>query len=90
MTGITGSTGNPVLTAVGSFGHRLVGMPTWRGALNTVYAATMDIPGNTYIGPHGRTELYGWPAPARRSPRSQDPDLARALWERSEELVSRP
>ncbi|MCL2541167.1 MAG: SDR family NAD(P)-dependent oxidoreductase [Nocardioidaceae bacterium] len=88
VSGITGGTGNPFVTAVGAFGQRLVSMPTWRGALNTVYAATMDVPGGGYIGPHGRTELYGWPAPSQRSAHSQDPVLARALWERSEELVA--
>lgn len=84
---ITGSTGNPVVTAIAEWGHNLVGMPTWRGALNTVYAATMDVPGGSYTGPHGRTELYGWPAPAKRSRSAEDADLARALWDRSAELV---
>ena len=65
-------------------------MPAWRGALSPVYAATMDVPGNSYTGPHGRSELYGWPAPARRSRRAEDPELARALWQRSEELVALP
>ncbi|QYJ05702.1 SDR family NAD(P)-dependent oxidoreductase [Nocardioides panacisoli] len=83
---ITGGSGNPVLTWIGHHGHRLVSMPTWRGALCTVYAATMDLPGNSYIGPHGRLELHGWPAPARRSPAARDDALARRLWEVSEEL----
>ncbi|KAA1429392.1 oxidoreductase [Nocardioides antri] len=85
-TNITGGSGHPVLTWIGYHGQRLVSMPAWRGALNTVYAATMDIPGDTYIGPHGRLELHGWPAPARRSKASQDADLARRLWEVSEKL----
>lgn len=88
-TGITGGTGNPVVTAIGHYGHRLVGMPAWRGALCTAYAATMQVPGGTYIGPHGRTELWGWPAPARMSPKVADRALAAALWDRSLELVSR-
>ncbi|WP_278255783.1 hypothetical protein [Nocardioides convexus] len=58
-TGITGSTGNAVLTAIGHHGQRLVSMPAWRGALCTVYAATTDVPGGTYVGPHGRTEPVG-------------------------------
>ena len=61
-------------------------MPAWRGALCTVYAATMDIPGDTYIGPHGRLELHGWPSAARRSCAAQDPALAQRLWEISEKL----
>lgn len=84
---ITGGSGRPVVTAIGDFGHRLVGMPTWRGALCTVFAATTDVPGGSYTGPHGRTEMWGWPAPARRSRRAEDPELARRLWERSVELT---
>jgi NAD(P)-dependent dehydrogenase (short-subunit alcohol dehydrogenase family) len=85
-TGITGSTGSAVKTWIGSLGHRLVGMPAWRGALTTVYAATMDLPGNTYIGPHGLREMQGWPVSVGRSRQASDPDLAKALWAMSEEL----
>jgi len=88
-TKITGGSGNPVVTAIGYYGQKLVGMPAWRGALCTVYAATMDVPSGTYVGPHGRTELWGWPAPARMSRKADDAALAQALWERSLEL-SRP
>ena len=85
-TSITGSTGSGLKTLIGSFGHKLVGMPGWRGALTTVYAATMDVPGNTYIGPDGPREMTGWPVSVGRSRAASDPDLARALWTRSEEL----
>lgn len=88
-TSITSGSGNPVVTAIGHYGQRLVGMPAWRGALCSVYAATMDVPGGTYIGPHGLTELWGWPAPARMSPKAGDDVLAAALWEKSVDL-SRP
>ena len=83
-THITGNTGNPVVTAVGAFGQRLVSMPAWRGALMTVYAATQDVPGDTYIGPHGRLELVGWPAVSARAEAARDAGLARRLWEWSE------
>lgn len=85
-THITGGSGNPVITWIGYHGQRLVSMPAWRGALCTVYAATMDLPGDTYIGPHGRLELHGWPAPARRSRAATDAVLARRLWEVSDKL----
>lgn len=86
-SGIVGKSGRPLLDGIAEWGHHLVGMPTWRGALNSVYAATMDVPGGSYTGPHGRTELYGWPAPARRSPKALDLGMAQALWEKSEELA---
>jgi NAD(P)-dependent dehydrogenase (short-subunit alcohol dehydrogenase family) len=85
-TGITGHTGSRVKTSVGRFGHRLVGMKPWQGALPVLYAATMDVPGNTYVGPHRWREMNGWPTGVGRSQRALDPDLAKALWAESERL----
>jgi NAD(P)-dependent dehydrogenase (short-subunit alcohol dehydrogenase family) len=85
-TGITGSTGSRVKTVVGDFGHRLVGMKAWQGALPTLYAATMDVPGNTYVGPHSFREMRGWVTGVGRSQKALDPELARALWAESERL----
>jgi NAD(P)-dependent dehydrogenase (short-subunit alcohol dehydrogenase family) len=86
-TAITQNTGSRLKTWVGSFGHRLVGMPVRQGALPTVYAATMDVPGNTYIGPHRIHELTGWPRAVGRSVRATDPDLAKQLWAVSESMT---
>lgn len=86
-TAITGSTGNALKTWVGSWGHRLVGMSARQGALTTLYAATMDLPGNTYIGPDGFMEMRGWPTEVGRSDTALDAELARGLWDRSEELT---
>jgi len=86
-TSITGNTGNRFKTWVGSWGHRLVGMPAAKGALTTLYAATMDVPGNTFIGPGGFLELTGWPTGVGRSRAATDPELAKQLWLRSEELT---
>ncbi|MCD4535370.1 SDR family NAD(P)-dependent oxidoreductase [Nocardioides sp. cx-169] len=85
-TAITASTGNRLTTWVGSWGHGLVGMPPWRGALPVLYAAAMDVPGNTYLGPHRLREMSGWPVSVGRSRSATDPDLAKALWEVSESL----
>ena len=71
---------------VGKYGHRLVGMPPWQGALPTLYAATMDVPGNTYLGPHRLHEMIGWPTSVGRSDKALDPGLAKALWTESERL----
>ncbi len=86
-TGITGNTGNGLKTWVGSWGHGIVGMPAWRGALPSLYAATMDVPGNTYVGPHRLREITGWPVSVGRSRDASDPDLAKALWATSESLT---
>ena len=61
-------------------------MQAWQGALPTLYAATMDVPGNTYVGPHSFHEMRGWLTGVGRSQRALDPDLAKALWTESERL----
>ena len=86
-TGIQGGTGNAWFTRLSQLGNALLGMPAWQGALPTVYAATVDLPGNSYVGPHRFRELNGWPTLVGRSRTAADPDLARALWSRSEELT---
>jgi NAD(P)-dependent dehydrogenase (short-subunit alcohol dehydrogenase family) len=57
------------------------------GALPTLYAATQDIPGNSYVGPDGFAHWRGSPVVMRPSKRSQDPELASRLWHRSAELT---
>jgi len=86
-TEITAHTGSRFKTWVGSWGHPLFGMEPWQGALTTLYAATMDVPGNTFIGPGGLLELRGWPTSVGRSRQASDPELAKGLWLRSEELT---
>lgn len=86
-TGIQGGTGNAAFTRLSNLGNALLGMPPWQGALPTVYAATMDLPGNSYVGPHRARELNGWPTMVGRSTAAADPALAKALWARSEELT---
>lgn len=85
-TAITSSSGRGWLSWLGSWGHHLVGMPAWRGALPTLYAATMDVPGNSYVGPDGFREFFGWPTLVGRSAAASDPALARACWEASVRL----
>jgi NAD(P)-dependent dehydrogenase (short-subunit alcohol dehydrogenase family) len=86
-TAITANTGNAFKTWVGSWGHKLAGMPVEKGALTTLYSATMDLPGNSFIGPDGFLEMRGWPTGVGRSPDASDPDLAKRLWTASEELT---
>lgn len=75
-----------VLSKVGLWGHNLVGMPSAQGALPTLYAATMDIPGNSYIGPHRLHEMNGWPTGVGRSRAAIDPDLGKRAWTVWEEM----
>jgi NAD(P)-dependent dehydrogenase (short-subunit alcohol dehydrogenase family) len=59
-----------------------------RGAFPTLYAATQDIPGGSYVGPDGLGHLRGYPEVHRPGPAARDnPDLARQLWEVSARLT---
>jgi len=58
------------------------------GALSILYAATQDVPGNSYIGPRGPAGLKGHPAPGRAAPAGRDPDIARRLWTATETLLA--
>jgi NAD(P)-dependent dehydrogenase (short-subunit alcohol dehydrogenase family) len=86
-TALQGGTGNRAFTWISDLGNSLVGMPAWQGALTTVYAATMDLAGNSYVGPHAPGEMLGWPTLVGRSPSASDPELGKALWLRSEALT---
>ncbi len=60
------------------------------GALPTIYAAVEDVPGNSYAGPSGFLEMRGAPKLVGRSAAAKDTDVARRLWEVSEELTGVP
>ena len=66
----------------------LLAMPTWRGALPTLYAATASgaEPGG-YYGPDGFGELRGYPTRVGSSSESTDEAVAARLWQVSEDLV---
>jgi len=57
------------------------------GALPTLYAATADIPGNSFAGPGGRMGSGGAPKLVGRSARARDAATARRLWTLSEQLT---
>jgi hypothetical protein len=57
------------------------------GALPTMYAATMDIPGGSYVGPDSFQEQRGHPTLVGRSGRASDQAAAERLWELSEEMT---
>ncbi len=50
-TNLQGASGRKLGDAVVSFGTRLIATDADFGARQTLYAATQDLPGNTYVGP---------------------------------------
>lgn len=57
------------------------------GALPTLYAATQDIPGGSYVGPDGLIHTTGYPEVSKPSKLSRNADLARRLWDASASLT---
>jgi NAD(P)-dependent dehydrogenase (short-subunit alcohol dehydrogenase family) len=70
-----------------AFGNRLFAQDEHGGALPTLYAAVADIPGDSFAGPSGFMERRGAPKLVARSAAAQDMDVARRLWDVSEELT---
>ena len=58
-----------------------------RGALPTLYAATADIAAGSYVAPDGFQHLRGYPAVAKPPENARDSNLARQLWDLSEDLT---
>jgi NAD(P)-dependent dehydrogenase (short-subunit alcohol dehydrogenase family) len=72
---------------VAQIGVSVVAQDVEHGALPTLFAATQDIPGNTYVGPDGIGQIRGAPVVTAPSKASQDPELASRLWVRSARLT---
>jgi NAD(P)-dependent dehydrogenase (short-subunit alcohol dehydrogenase family) len=70
-----------------AIGNRLFAQDEHGGALPTLYGAVADIPGNSFAGPGGFLEQRGAPKLVERSAAAQDVEVARRLWDVSEELT---
>ena len=69
-------------------GNAVIAQSEEMGALPTLYAATEPgLPGGTYAGPDGLLEQRGHPKPVAPSGAARDEDVARRLWEVSEEMT---
>ncbi|MCS7480672.1 oxidoreductase [Umezawaea endophytica] len=58
------------------------------GALPTLFAATQDVPGGSYVGPDGVGGVKGHPKIGTPSRRARDPRLARELWDVASRLTT--
>jgi NAD(P)-dependent dehydrogenase (short-subunit alcohol dehydrogenase family) len=86
-TNLQSRTQNLIQNAVMKVGNLVIAQSDEMGALPTLYAATEDIPGGSYVGPDGIGEQRGHPTLVGRSGAASDAESARRLWERSEELT---
>ncbi|ADD42893.1 oxidoreductase [Stackebrandtia nassauensis] len=67
---------------------RVVAQSEAAGALPTLYAAVTDVPGDSYAGPKGLFETRGAPKLVGRSAAAKDAEVAKRLWEVSQELTA--
>jgi NAD(P)-dependent dehydrogenase (short-subunit alcohol dehydrogenase family) len=86
-TNLQSRSGSRVEDALMGVGNRLFAQSGDMGAEPTLFAATQDIPGNSYAGPDGRFEMRGHPTLVGRSKAATDLVTARGLWELSEQLT---
>jgi NAD(P)-dependent dehydrogenase (short-subunit alcohol dehydrogenase family) len=86
-TNLQGRTASPISNFFTAIANRLVAQSDTMGALPTLYAATADIPGGTYIGPDGFRHMRGHPAAHTPAWQALDIDMARLLWDLSEQLT---
>ncbi|MGW2651307.1 oxidoreductase [Streptomyces sp. NPDC001393] len=78
---------NPLMRGLMAVGNRVFAQSDRAGALPTLYAASQDLPGASYVGPSGLGEMRGTPTLVGRSRAASDAQAARRLWTLSEELT---
>ena len=84
-TNLQGHSGRKLSDAVVMAADHVVSTDADFGARQTLYAASQDLPGNTFVGP--RFGLWGRTQPIWRSWLAKQATTAAALWELSEQLT---
>ena len=86
-TELQGHSESRVMDALMKVANRAFAQSDEMGALPTLFAATEDLPGNSYVGPDGFQEQRGHPTLVGRTAKANDAGVARTLWELSENLT---
>ena len=71
----------------GVLGNLVIAQSAESGALPTLFAATMDLPGGAFVGPDGIGESRGHPHVTSGNKRAYDEAAAARLWDVSQELT---
>ena len=79
--------GSRFFDVISQIGNRVIAQDDQGGALPTLYAAVADVGPNSYAGPSGFMEGRGAPTLVGRSSQAQDMQVARRLWDVSEQLT---
>jgi NAD(P)-dependent dehydrogenase (short-subunit alcohol dehydrogenase family) len=80
-------TGNRIDAVMNKLANRVLAQSDAMGALPSLYAATMDLPSGSYVGPDGPGEFHGHPKLVMPTGRARDEQDAARLWDVSEELT---
>jgi len=86
-TNLQNRTESVLQNTIMAISNKVIAQSEEMGALPTLYAATQDIPGDSYVGPDGFQEQRGHPTLVGRNAAARDVETARRLWELSEELT---
>lgn len=84
-TNLQGHSGSRFGTAMAALGNRHLATDVTFGARQTLYAASQDLPGDSFVGP--RFGQWGPTGPVGRSPLARRTDTQKGLWELSEQLT---
>ncbi|MCU1424724.1 MAG: putative oxidoreductase, short-chain dehydrogenase/reductase family [Microbacteriaceae bacterium] len=86
-TNLMSSSESAVIRVFAAVVVRLFAQDAATGALPTLFAATEDLPGGSYVGPSRRREMAGPPMLVGRSHAASDRIIAERLWAASENLT---
>jgi NAD(P)-dependent dehydrogenase (short-subunit alcohol dehydrogenase family) len=86
-TNLQSGVGAPFADQIARFGNRIFAQSEDMGALPTLFAATQDLPGASFVGPDGFGEHRGYPTLVGRTAAASDVQMAKDLWAASEELT---
>jgi NAD(P)-dependent dehydrogenase (short-subunit alcohol dehydrogenase family) len=87
-TSLQPHTSNPFANLALRVGNVVVAQSAESGARSALYAATQDLPGDSFAGPGGIGGMRGAPKLVGRHPAARDPQTAARLWALSEQLTA--
>ena len=86
-TNLQSQTQSNVWDGIMSASNKYMAQSSFEGSWSTLFASTEDIPGNSFVGPTGFGQTKGSPGLVSRSKRAKDMNVAKRLWDLSEELT---
>jgi NAD(P)-dependent dehydrogenase (short-subunit alcohol dehydrogenase family) len=86
-TNLQGHSGNAWTDRATLVVTKVMGQSAAAGAWPTLFAATEDLPGGSYVGPGGFAETRGIPQLVGRTPEASDVAMAQRLWTASVDLT---